>query len=432
MSNFAKEIQKVKNWKGPPPCGKVTQVLGVLIETTSFDTCVDEICYIFDKNGRKRQCQVVGFKENRTFLMPLEEVSQILPGAQVVATDKVHRVGVSFSMRGRILDGLGSPIDGKGEIIAQTHYPVYSPPPPPLKRERILKIFPTGIKTIDAFLTIGRGQRVGIFSEAGVGKSSLLSMIAKNSSSDINVIALIGERGKEVRDFIERDLGKEGLEKSIIVVSTSDQMASLRANGAQIATSIAEYFRDLGMDVLLMVDSISRFAMALREIALARHESSASADLPPSLFSSLARLTERAGCSDKGSITAFYTILEEKKGFDPVAAHMRALLDGHVILSKKEADAHHFPAIDILSSLSRVMTDIVKSDHLEKAAEIRSLLQAYKEAEELIEVGAYVPGTNPKVDRAQKILGKISLFLQQGKNYYCPMERAIQDLLNLE
>lgn len=300
-----------------------------------------------------------------------------------------------------------------------------------MERQRIEKKLATGIKAIDGFLTLGRGQRIGIFSEAGVGKSTLMGMLAKRSEADINVIALIGERGREVREFIEKDLGKEGLSRSCVIVTTSDQMATLRCKGAKTATAIAEYFRDQRKNVMLMMDSISRYAMALREIGLAIGEPPTTRGYPPSVFAYLPSLLERAGNSDKGSITGVYTILEDKGSFDPIAEHMRSLLDGHIVLSKKRSMANHFPPIDILASLSRVMGDIATKEHVLNAAGVRDLLQAYKEAEELIEVGAYVEGTNQKVDKARRKLGVIEKFLRQDAHQFHPFKDTLHELATL-
>lgn len=428
MKLLAKEMEKLKKWSWPRFSGRVTQVIGMLIESKGPEASIGEVCYVFGKNGKKIPCQVVGFKEEKVLLMALSEMSQIASGAEVFPKDEVHQVGVAPALCGRILDALGEPIDGKGPIEFETFYPVSSPPPSALERQRITEKLVTGIKAIDGFLTLGRGQRIGIFSEAGVGKSTLMGMLANRSEADINVIALIGERGREVREFIEKDLGKEGLSRSCVIVTTSDQMATLRCKGAQVATAIAEYFRDQRKNVMLMMDSVSRFAMALREIGLAIGEPPTTRGYPPSVFAYLPALLERAGNSDRGSITGVYTILEEKENNDPIAEHMRSLLDGHISLSKKLSIANHFPPIDILNSLSRVMTDVASPEHVRQASRIRDLLQAYKEAEELIEVGAYVPGTNPKVDIAKKKMEEIELFLRQNSHTFHPFKDTLHEL----
>lgn len=408
-----REINLVTKSTGPRVSGRVTQVIGLLIESTGPDVFVDELCYIY---GRKKQpipCQVVGFKGQKVLLMSLGDVAHISPGAEVYPTGEVHQVAVSEALCGRILDALGHPIDGRGPLISEKFYPVTAPPPPPLSRQPIEEPLPTGIKAIDALCTLGKGQRIGIFSAPGVGKSTLMGMIAKMASADINVIALIGERGREVREFIERELGATGLARSVVVVATSDQAALLRTKGANIATAIAEYFRDLGKHVILMMDSVSRYAMALREIGLAIGEPPTTRGYTPSVFASLPRLLERAGNSEKGSITGIYTILCEDGEMDPIPEQMRSLLDGHIQLSRELATAHHFPPIDILRSLSRVMSHVTNEQHQQKAGKIRSLLRAYQEAEELINLGAYVAGSNPKVDEAIEKNEIIQHFLRQ-------------------
>lgn len=409
-----KEISLVKNFGNPRISGRVKQVIGLLIESQGPAAFVDELCYIYGKRGEPIPCQVVGFKEQRVLLMSLGDVTHIAPGAEVYPTGEVHQVAVSESICGRILDGLGRPIDGKGPLFSEKLYPVTAPPPPPLSRQPITEPLPTGIKAIDALCTIGKGQRIGIFSSPGVGKSTLMGMIAKMAYADINVIALIGERGREVREFIERELGPEGIARSVVVVATSDQAALLRSKGANVATAIAEYFRDLGKHVILMMDSISRYAMSLREIGLAIGEPPTTRGYTPSVFAQLPRLLERAGNSEKGSITGIYTILsDEGEMHDPIPDQMRSLLDGHIQLSGSLAAANHFPPIDILRSLSRVMPYVTEEKHRQKAGRLRSLLATYQEAEELINLGAYHAGSNPKIDEAMANIEKIRCFLRQ-------------------
>jgi flagellum-specific ATP synthase len=413
-AGLSNEIQAVAKWSGPQISGRVTHVVGLLIESSGPAVHTGEICHIYDKKQQPVPCEVVGFKDNKILLMPLGEQVHIAPGAEVYPTREIHRVAVSASMCGRVLDALGNPIDGKGPIKADMYYPVNALPPDILSRKRIEDIFETGIKAIDGLCTSGKGQRFGIFSGSGVGKSSTMGMIARMSSSDINVIALIGERGREVREFIERDLGEEGLERSVVIVATSDQAALLRSKGASVATAIAEYFRDQGKSVCFLMDSITRFAMALREIGLAIGEPPTTKGYTPSVFAHLPKLLERAGNSDKGSITGIYSILVEGDDLnDPIADTVRSILDGHIVLSRDLASSYHYPPIDILHSLSRVMQEVIKPDHHEKAGRLRSLLRTYKEAEDLINIGAYVSGSNPAVDEAIMRHDKIKRFLQQ-------------------
>lgn len=411
------EINSIKSWPGPTQSGRVTQIIGLLIESSGPTVHLGELCHIYNKQGEAIPCEVVGFKDNNVLLMSLGDMAHIAPGSEVFASGKIHMIPVSESMCGRVLDALGNPIDGKGPITAKKYYPVMASPPQAMRRKLITDILETGIKTIDATCTAGKGQRLGIFSGAGVGKSTLLGMIAKMSKSDINVIALIGERGREVREFIERDLGPEGLAKSVIVVVTSDQAALLRTKGAHTATAIAEYFRDLGKNVVFMMDSITRYAMALREIGLAIGEPPTTRGYTPSVFAMLPKLLERAGNSETGFITGIYTILVEGDDMnDPVADTVRAILDGHIVLSRKLASANQYPAIDVLNSLSRVMLSITNKEQYERGSKLRDILQAYKEAEDLINIGAYVAGSNPKIDEAIKLIDPIRDFLKQGKS----------------
>lgn len=409
-----KAAERVKEWKGARLSGRVTHVIGMLIESIGPEAYMGEICYVYGKKGKPIACQVVGFKENRVLLMALGEMAPIAPGSEVWPKDEVHQVAMAPSLVGRILDGLGNPIDGKGELEVEAYFPVNASPPPALLRDTISTVFSTGIKAIDAVLTLGKGQRVGIFSGSGVGKSTLMGMIAKNREADINVIALIGERGREVKEFIERDLGREGLARSCVVVVTSDQPASLRSKGAQVATTIAEYFRDKGNHVVLMMDSISRYAQAQREMGLAAGEPPTTKGYPPSVFANLPRLLERAGNSDKGSITGIYTVLAEADDMnDPIADSVRSLLDGHIFLSRRLSNAGHFPPIDVLESLSRVMSHITTKEHQKNASRMREFLQSYSEGEELINIGAYIKGSNPKIDLALAHHEGILRFLKQ-------------------
>ena len=427
--NLEQEIGHLKSWSGLQISGKVTQIIGLLIESVGPAVSIGELCHIYDKHGSYVPCEVVGFKENRVLLMSLGEMTQIAPGAEVWPCGVVHQVPVSPTMCGRILDALGNPIDDKGPIHATHAYPVTAQPPHPLKRKRISEVFTTGVKAIDATCTSGKGQRFGIFSGSGVGKSTLIGMIAKMSSADINVIALIGERGREVLEFVERDLGPEGLARSVIIVATSDQAALLRAKGASVATAIAEYFRDLGKNVVFMMDSITRYAMALREIGLAVGEPPTTKGYTPSVFALLPKLLERTGNSEKGSITGIYSILIEADDInEPIADAVRAILDGHIVLSRKLANANHYPAIDVLGSLSRVMPDIVTKEHLHQSGRLRDYMQTYKEAEDLINIGAYNMGSNPKIDKAINVNESIRSFLKQESSEALAFEESLREL----
>lgn len=395
--------------------GQVTKVVGLTIESSGPETRVGELCRIVNqRTDREVLAEVVGFRDKHVLLMPLGEMTGIGPGNLVIATGTEFRVRVGPGLLGRVLDGLGNTIDGKGNIQADGFYPVENVPPHPLKRPRINQVLPLGVKCIDSMLTLGRGQRLGIFAGSGVGKSTLIGMIARNTKADIIVIGLIGERGREVRDFLERDLTDEGLKRSVVVVATSDQPALIRKKGAMVATAIAEYFRDCGKDVLLLMDSLTRFSMAQREIGLSIGEPPVSRGYTPSVFSVMPKLLERSGTSDKGSITGLYTVLVDGDDMtEPVTDTARSILDGHVVLSRQMAHKNHYPAIDVLESISRVMTDIVTDEHKMIAAEIRKNLAVYREAEDLINVGAYVKGSNPDIDRAISVIGSINEFLTQ-------------------
>jgi flagellum-specific ATP synthase len=346
--------------------------------------------------------------------MPLGDMEGISPGDEVIATSKPLSVKVGEELVGRILDGLGRPIDGKGEILTAEEYPLKNDPPDPLKRKRIKEVISLGIKSIDGILTCGKGQRMGIFAGSGVGKSLLLGMIARNTSADVSVIALIGERGREVRDFIERDLGEEGLKRSVVVVATSDQPPLVRLKASQVAHAIAEYFRDKGKDIVLMMDSVTRLCFAQREVGLAIGEPPATKGYTPSVYAMLPKLLERSGASDVGSITGLYTVLVEADDMnEPVADQVRSILDGHIVLSRELAVQNHYPAVDVLQSVSRVMIDIVPPEHLKIANKVRDILATYKEAQDLINIGAYVPGSNPKIDYARSVVDRINNFLKQ-------------------
>lgn len=395
--------------------GKVTRVIGLTIESKGPKANIGEICRICTgEHEDEIFSEIVGFKENKVLLMPFGDMKGIGPGSLVISEGKSLQVSVGNQLIGRIFDGLGNPIDGKNAIQTEEYYPVNNFPPNPLKRKRITQPMPLGIKAIDGLLTVGKGQRIGIFAGSGVGKSTLIGMIARNTKADINVIALVGERGREVREFIEKDLGKEGLKRSVVIVATSDQPALIRLKGAFLATSIAEYFRDQGKDVLLMMDSLTRFAMAQREIGLAIGEPPVSKGYTPSVFSVLPKLLERAGTSENGSITGLYTVLVDGDDFtEPVTDIARGILDGHIILSRDLANRNQYPAIDILSSISRVMPDIVSEEQKKIAGEVKKTMAVYKDAEDLINIGAYIKGSSEKIDYAISKIDNILDFLQQ-------------------
>lgn len=397
--------------------GKVTQVIGLVIECKGPHVSIGELCYVASRfpGVEPIPAEVVGFREGNVLLMPVGEMQGIGPGCEVVSAQHVLKVRVGEELLGRVLDGLGNPMDGKGPLLCQDEYPLQADPPPPLDRPRIHEPLYVGVRAIDGLITMGSGQRIGIMAGSGVGKSTLLSMIARNTEADISVIALVGERGREVRDFIERDLGEEGLKRSVVVVATSDKPALVRIKGAMTATAIAEYFRDKGHKVVLMMDSVTRFAMAQREVGLTVGEPPATKGYTPSVFALLPRLLERAGTSNKGSITGIYTVLVDGDDMnEPIADAVRSILDGHIVLSRNIAAQNHFPAIDVLSSVSRVMGDVVTKEHNNSARNMRALMAVYKEAEDLIHIGAYVKGSSEKIDEAVEKIDSINEFLCQG------------------
>ncbi|MGO0061722.1 flagellar protein export ATPase FliI [Brevibacillus fluminis] len=411
--------------------GKVTQVIGLTIESHGPETKLGEVCLIYPQNGQEPiMAEVVGFRDHKVLLMPLGELTAVGPGCDVVATGKPLSVKVGPEILGYVLDGLGRPMDGSVLPYGLTTYPTENQPPNPLTRPRIEEKLNVGVRAIDGLLTVGKGQRVGIFAGSGVGKSTLLGMIARNTSADINVIGLIGERGREVKEFIERDLGEEGLKRSILVVATSDQPAMIRIKGAMLATSIAEYFRDRGLNVMLMMDSVTRFAMAQREVGLAIGEPPATRGYTPSVFAMLPRLLERAGTSHLGSITAFYTVLVDSDDMnDPIADAVRGILDGHIVLDRKIAQKGHFPAIDVLQSVSRVMNEICTHQHLDAARTLKRHMATYKEAEDLINIGAYKQGSNRDIDAAIRLRDVITGFTAQGTHEPAELEKTINALI---
>ena len=414
--------------------GKITKVIGLVAEANGPISRVGSICDIHSRGDMpKIKAEVVGFKDNRVLLMPLGEIRGIEPGNRVVAKQQKVLTHVGKGLLGRVIDGLGNPIDGKGPITYDSEYPLYKNPVNPLLRKRITRPLDMGIRSISGLLTIGCGQRVGIFSGSGVGKSIMLGMIARKTTADVNVIALIGERGREVNDFIERDLGAEGLKSSVVVVATSDSLPLIRMRGAFIATAIAEYFRDQGKHVILMMDSVTRFAMAQREIGLAAGEPPTTKGYTPSVFALLPKLLERAGTSSgDGSITGLYTVLVEGDDMnEPIADAVRSVLDGHIVLSRGLAMKGHYPAIDILNSISRLRDDIITSKHRETANRLREVLATYKKAEDLINIGAYVAGSNPDIDYAIEMIGKVNDYLRQEVEEVVSFDESVQQLEGL-
>ncbi len=395
--------------------GSVAKVIGLAIEVEGLNASVGELCQILPAKGQAPMAaEVVGFHEDRVVVMPYGELAGVQAGCEVIASGRLFDTPVGDALLGRVIDGLGRPIDGLGRIQASGRALIQNTPPHPLKRSPIDQVFVTGVRAIDSVLTCGTGQRMGIFSGSGVGKSTLLGMIARYSSADISVIALIGERGREVQEFIQRDLGPEGLKRSVVVVSTSDQPALVRIKGAWVATAIAEYFRDQGKNVNLLMDSVTRFAMAQRELGLAIGEPPALRGYTPSVFALLPKIMERSGTSDRGAITAFYTVLVESDDLnEPITDTARSVLDGHIVLSRDLAAENHYPAIDVLASVSRVMSSVVSEDQRVLAGMLRETLAVYRDARDLINIGAYVGGSNPQIDRAIRLLPGITAFLRQ-------------------
>jgi flagellum-specific ATP synthase len=413
--------------------GKVVQVVGLIIEAQVGGVSVGDLCTIkIEKDNRLSFAEVVGFRENRVLLMPLGSTAGISPGSQVVAAGRPLMVKAGPQLLGRVLGGLGEPIDGKGPIMSDESYPLDAEPPDPVKRPRVTEVLKVGIKAIDGTLTVGRGQRIGIFAGSGVGKSTIMGMIARNTEADINVIALVGERGREVRDFIEESLGEEGLKKSVVVVATSDKPPLIRLKAAFVATAIAEYFRNQGKMVVLMMDSVTRFAMAQREIGLAAGEPPTTKGYTPSVFAYLPRLMERSGTSVTGTITAFYTILVEGDDFnEPIADHSRSILDGHIMLSRSLAARNHYPAIDVPHSVSRLMSSLASDEHKKSAGQLREVLARFEEAEDLINIGAYVKGSNPKIDYALSKIEQVNGFLKQGTFDSVEYEDTVSQLTSI-
>ncbi|MBD5546569.1 MAG: flagellar protein export ATPase FliI [Lachnospiraceae bacterium] len=408
--------------------GKVVNVVGLTIESVGPAAKLGDICRVYpsskDGSGQSALAEVVGFKEGKNLLMPYQNVEGIGPGSSVENTGEPLMVRVDESLLGHTLDGLGRPDNGM--ILTGEEYSVEAKPPDPMSRKIIDEVLPLGVKAVDGLITVGKGQRIGIFAGSGVGKSTLMGMFARNTKADINVIALIGERGREVREFVERDLGPEGMKRSVVVVATSDKPALERKKAAQTATAIAEYFRDKGKDVLLMMDSLTRFSMAQREIGLASGEPPVSRGYPPSVYSEMPKLLERAGRSDKGSITGLYTVLVDGDDFnEPITDTARSILDGHIMLDRKLAHKNHYPAIDVLQSISRCMSQIAEREHKNCAGRLKNILATYNEAEDLINIGAYKAGSNPGIDYAIQKIDAVNKFLMQDVDEKFTFEESV-------
>lgn len=413
--------------------GRITKVIGLVLESEGPKAPIGEVCILKDRNGKiVSKSEIVGFRDNIILSMILGDLTEISPGMEIISTGEKLSVNVGDALIGRIMDGLGQPIDGKGNISTEERRSIYSSPPSPLQRMRIKEPIATGIRAIDGMLTIGKGQRMGIFSGSGIGKSTLLGMIARNTSADINVIALIGERGREVKEFLEKDLGEKGLQRSIVIISTSDAPSLVRVKAALTATTIAEYYRDKGLDVMFMMDSATRLAMAQREVGLTIGEPPTTKGYTPSVFSLLQKTMERAGTSEVGSITGLYSVLVEGDDLnEPVSDTSRGILDGHIVLSRKIASLGHYPAIDVLESISRVRNDVIDGEHYNAILTLQEMMATYRNAEDLISIGAYQKGTNKKIDKSIELNDNINSFLRQRIEEATNYEETINQLKDL-
>lgn len=422
MADWTALAKKVDTFEPISAQGLVSRITGLLVEADGPRANVGRYCHILSSLANPIPAEVVGFQGSKTLIMPLGELEGVAPGDRVVPQKDKLAVSVGPNLLGRVLDGLGRPLDGR-PLITTEAYPLHNIPPSALHRPRITEPLNVGVRALDGLLTLGRGQRLGIFAGSGVGKSTLLGMMARNTEADVNVIALVGERGRELRDFMEKDLGEEGLARSVIVVATSDQPALVRLKAAFTATAIGEYFRDHGLNVLLMMDSVTRFAMAQREVGLTIGEPPATRGYPPSVFALLPRLLERVGMSEKGSITGLYTVLVDGDDHnEPIADAVRGILDGHVVLTRELASRNHYPAIDILQSVSRVMNDVASPAVQAMGSKIREYMAIYQDAKDLIDIGAYVDGSNPRIDEALKYINQITAFLCQNVDEKCGYE----------
>jgi flagellum-specific ATP synthase len=416
LNRLQSAVRRVREARVTETCGRVVQLIGLVIESEGPLAAMGEVCRIGSaRHDGETLAEVVGFRNHHLLLMPLGEIHGIHPGSEVIATGRALSVGVGNALKGRVIDALGEPIDGLGPILTEHSVGLKLLPPHPLKRQRITDVFQTGIKSIDTFTPCGRGQRLGIFAGSGVGKSTLLGMISSKAEADVNVIALIGERGREVREFLEKDLDENGRKKSVVIVATSNEPALKRVKGAFLAMAIAEHFRDAGKNVLMMMDSVTRFAMAQREIGLAVGEPPTTRGYTPSVFSLLPQLLERAGTGEEGAITGLFTVLVEADDMnDPIADSVRSILDGHIVLTRELATQNHYPAVDVLESVSRLNRDLLKPDQLGFAATAREHLAVYRRNQDLINIGAYPAGSNPAIDQAIALREPLARFLRQG------------------
>jgi len=430
LLDISKYQRRMTQLRPSTKSGSVAQVRGLVIEAYGPNLSIGDMCRVTTKEGVSGVlAEVVGFSEHRMLLMPLDEMHQVGPGSRVVAAGHAGAVPLPEDLMGRIVDGLGQPIDGKGDLHYDYKRKLRGVPPEALSREPIHQFFRTGVRSIDSFTSMGKGQRIGLFAGSGVGKSTLMGMLARGSSSHVNVIALIGERGREVREFVESSLSKEALDRTVVVVATSDEPAMRRIRAAYMATSIAEAFRDQGADVLFMMDSVTRFAMAQREVGLSVGEPPANRGYPPSVFSMLPRLLERTGNSEKGSITAYYTVLVEGDDMnEPIADAVRGILDGHIVLSRRMATANIFPAVDVLESVSRLATVVCTKAQQELVGRARELLAIYRENEDLINIGAYVKGSSSAIDEAVEKRDALVQFMKQGMREVSSIEKTFQQL----
>ena len=428
-----KYLKIIQNTQTIKEIGRITEIIGLTIESDGPKSSIGDLCHIYNNFGdTPKMAEVVGFKRDKILLMPLASPDGIRPGAFVINTGGAMKIGVGNQLIGRVLDGLGNPIDNLGEIQFSEYRSTRSNIINPLRRKRITEPLSLGIRAIDGFMTVGKGQRMGIFAGSGVGKSTTIGMMAKNTSAQINVIALVGERGREVKEFIEEILGPDGMQRSVVIAATSEQPSLVKIKAAFVATTIAEYFRDLGMDVLFMLDSVTRVAMAQREVGLAIGEPPATRGYTPSVFALLPKLMERAGTNEAGTITGLYTVLVEGDDFnEPISDTSRSILDGHIMLSRDLAHRNHYPAVDVLQSLSRVMGDITSKEHRAAAGMLRNLLAVHKKNEDLINIGAYVKGSDPICDKAIALMNDIDGFLLQSTNDKIEYEETIESLLKL-
>lgn len=429
LINFEKYHRAVRSTDTIVPEGRINKVAGLVVEANGPAMGVGGICDIRTSSGIL-QAEVVGFDDQKVILMPLGELRDIQPGNAIVKRSGRPFVPMGDVFLGRVVDGLGNPIDGKGPIVGDTEHPLYGHRVNPLERKLITEKIDVGVSAINTMLTMGKGQRMAIMAGSGVGKSMLMGMMSRHTAADVSVIALIGERGREVKDFVEKNLGPQGLQRSVVVAATSDSPALVRIRGAHLATALADYFKDRGRDVLLMMDSVTRFAMALREVGLAAGEPPTSKGYTPSVFAHIPKLLERPGnFSGRGSVTGVYTVLVEGDDMnEPIADTVRSIVDGHIVLSRKLAHRGHFPAIDVLKSVSRVMNDIVDAAHHKASRELIEMIAVYRDAEDLIDIGAYTDGSDPRIDRAKRMMHRINQFLQQSPHAPAAMEKSLADM----